>query len=1015
MRGSRFAFLAFMVGGAAGIASAAQPHSNAGSGGQPVDLTAYVNPMIGTGGEGHTFPGATLPFGMVQLSPSNDKDDWNWASGYNYAQTDIKGFAHTHLSGAGLSALGDILLMPARKPSTFAGSSSEPGSGYRSRFSHAREFAEPGYYRVHLDTPDVDAELTATLRTGFHRYTFNGNTDRYVIIDPTHGVGDRAYQSGLEIVSDHEVRGYKRSRSQSSGDRAVYFIARFSQPFVHASLTDHDVPVAVRGREGSDIKASLQFSNTGPRTLSVKVAISNSGYAGAEANFAAEAANKTFDDVRHAAHESWQEWLSKVVVDEGSPAKKRTFYTALYHAGVAPNLISDVTGDYSLEGKVRHSRIPQYSNFSTWDTYRAQDPFLTIVDQKQDAQIVNSMISRRVDEGIDLPIWEAAGHDNRVMIGYPLVAAIADAVLKDIPGVDPERAYSAIRASAFDREKSSNVYDASGMDGYLAYSFVPADVGSSVSKTAEQNYEDWIIGRVARKLGKTDDARLFAERSLGYRQLYEPSSGFLVPRLSDGRFVPFDANDWDDLNVHYVSGNIWAYSAYTPHDMIAAIQLHGGRAQYARWLESILTDNRPLKGKQNVDISGFIGRYGHADEPGHQLVYLFNLLGQPWRTEYYVNRIEREMYTNQPDGIVNNDDLGQMSAWYVLSSLGFYPITPGDFIYQIGSPSFREARIDLGAGKSFEITADKASDINIYVQSATFNGTPYRRSYLTHDEIMAGGTLHLVMGPAPAKDWGSRPEDTSLGDFDEKARASVPHTAGWSPYDPVPGSHFGAAKLVRLVSQEPGASIRYTLDGTQPGATSPLYSGPIRITRDTILKAVAFAPTLRPSSTFSKQYRKTADADLKSGYPKIQLEQKDIGYGRADGSMLIDEVEGTKFYGDHKWTGRQGDITATIDLGEKRSVREVSVGYLDDPMNGILPPRLVEVWGGNEPGELRQLSSRKVSTPAGIQQEREEVALELGGAPCRYFKVHMVSWGAMPREISAGKIAWLFVDEILLR
>ncbi|HVI05113.1 MAG TPA: glycoside hydrolase domain-containing protein, partial [Sphingomicrobium sp.] len=410
-----------------------------------------------------------------------------------------------------------------------------------------------------------------------------------------------------------------------------------------------------------------------------------------------------------------------------------------------------------------------------------------------------------------------------------------------------------------------------------------------------------------------------------------------------------------------------------------------------------------------------IGRYGHADEPGHQLVYLFNLVGQPWRTEYYVNRIEREMYTDRPDGIVNNDDLGQMSAWYVLSALGFYPISPGDFIYQIGTPSFRGARIDLGAGKSFVITADNVSDANIYIQSATLNGMPYRHSYLTHGEIMAGGTLHLVMGPAPAKDWGSRPEDTSLGEFDEKERVTIPHRASWAPYDPEPGSHFGEAKLVRLVSKEPGASIRYTRDGTRPGATSPIYSGPIRITRDTLLKAVAFAPNLRPSSIFSKQYRRTADADLRSGYPKIQLEQKDIGYGRADGSMMIDEVEGTKFYGDHKWTGRQGDITATIDLGEKRKVRAISVGYLNDPMNGILPPRLIEVWGGNKPGEFRRLNARKVFASAGIQQEREEVALELEGTPSRYFKVHMVSWGAMPREISAGKTAWLFVDEVLFR
>jgi predicted alpha-1,2-mannosidase len=982
---------------------------------QAADLTRYVDPMIGTGGEGHVFPGATLPFGMVQLSPSSDNPGWNWSSGYNYSGTDIQGFAHTHLSGAGLAAFGDILLMPARKPSTYAGTAAVPGSGYRSRFSHANEVAQPGYYRVHLDDANVDAELTATRRAGFHRYTFDGPAKRYVIIDPTHGIGDHAYRTGVEIVSDREIRGYKRSLSQSTGDRAVYFIAHFSRPFLRASLTDHDKPVGGRDREGSAIKVAIQFPRTGPDSVEVAVAISNTSYAGAEANYQAEATGKTFDQVRETAHKIWLDRLSRIAVDDPSVAHKRIFYTALYHASIAPNLISDVTGDYFVEGKIRHSNIPQFSNFSTWDTYRALHPLLTIVEPRTEGEIVASMVSRHSQAGLTLPIWEAAGHDNRVMIGYPLVAAIGDAVLKGIPGVDPEKAYAAMRASAFDRSKNSNVYDANGMDGYLVYGFVPADVGSSVSKTTEQNYEDWVIGRVAARLGKSADAKLFALRSIGYRQLYDPGSGYLVPRLADGRFVPFDAGRWDHLTQHYVSGNIWAYSAYTPQDMIGAIWLHGGRSAYARWLEGIFTDNRPIAGKQHVDISGFIGRYGHGDEPGHEMPYLFNLAGQPWRTQYYVSRILREMYSDRPDGIVNNDDLGQMSAWYVLSSLGFYPVTPGDLTYQIGTPTFPRAKIALPNGKSFVIEAENVSDSNIYIQSAALNGAPLRRSYLTHQEITAGGVLRLVMGPAPNRNWGSSSEDTSLGNFDDKAPVLIPHLAAWAPYDPQPTSQFATDASVKLVSSEARAIIRYTTDGSEPGTRSTVYSRPILLTGDTLLKAIAFAPGLRPSSMFQKQYRRTATADLPSGYPRIQLEQKDIGYGNPDGSMLIDQVEGTRFYGDGKWTGRQGDITALIDLGQTRQIRSVSVGYLDDPMNGILPPRGIEIWGGDSPNDLKLIGATKVRTAAKITQETDHASIALNRGALRYYRIRVTSGGAMPPRLSAGKTAWLFLDEVLFR
>lgn len=980
------------------------------------DLTVYVDPLIGTGADGHVFPGATLPFGMVQLSPSNDQQGWKWTSGYHHSDTTIKGFAHTHISGAGLSALGDILLMPARSASTVAGSAEDPDAGYRSRFSHEREVAQPGYYRVHLDDPNVDVELTTTLRAGFHRYTFNGEGPRFVIVDPTHSVGDHGYRSGLEIVSDREIRGYKRAISQSSGDRAVYFVARFSRPFLRAGLTDDDHPINARKHDGERVRAFVQFPESGRRSVELAVAISHTGPEGAEANFDADARGRSFDQVRGEAKRIWQERLSRITIDEPSATKKRIFYTAQYHAAISPNIVSDVAGTYYLDGKVRQSRIPQFSNFSNWDTYRALHPLLTIIDTRKTGEIIASMVSRHADEGLLLPSWEAVGHDNRVMIGYSIVSPIADAVLKGIPGVDPQAAYAAIRASAFDRTKHSNVYDANGMDGYLTYGFVPADVASSVAKTTEQNYEDWTIGQVAEELGKSEDAALFALRATGYRQLYDPSSGYLLPRLADGHFFPMRLDHWDDLNRHYVSGNIWAYSTYTPHDMAAAIRLHGGREAYGRWLKGIFTDTRPISGHQHVDISGFIGRYGHGDEPSHHMPYLFNFAGQPWRTQYYVNRVMREMYSDRPDGIVNNEDLGQMSAWYIFGALGFYPVNPGDLIYQIGAPYHRRARIALESGKSFTVEAENLSPENIYVQSATLNGAPYTRSYIAHDAIMAGGVLRFVMGPKPNPAWGSRPTDTSLGAFDDKAPVEIARRAPWAPYDPDAASHFERTRNVALRAAEAGAAIHYTLDGSEPGPASARYARPIRIDRDTTLKAVAIDRAGARSTVFEKQYFRTITSGLPAGYPKIAIAEADMPYGKADGSMLIDQQLGTRFYGDKKWSGRLGDITATIDLGRARPLRSVSVGYLNDPMNGILPPRRIELWAGDSPDALTRVAARDITTPAGIRQVAERVRIDAPGKPFRYYRIYARSAGDMPPTLSPpGRAAWLFLDEIILQ
>lgn len=979
------------------------------------DPTPYVDPLIGTDGNGHVFPGATTPFGLVQLSPSNDRDGWNWTSGYHYSDSVIKGFAHTHISGAGLSALGDILLMPARSGATLAGPADGTVAGYRSAFRHAREVAKPGYYAVHLDTPDVDAALTASLRVGFHRYRFNGAGDQFVIIDPTHAVGDHTLETEVEILSDREIRGWKHAISQSAGDRRVYFHARFSRPFLTSGLTSDDRPVAGPRFSGTAAKAYVQFDPAAGDTVEVAVAISHTGYAGAKANLAAEADGKDFDLAKKAAGEAWRRRLSRMAVDDPSPTKKRIFYTAAYHASIAPGLISDVTGDYYVAGRVRHSRIPQYSNLSSWDTYRALHPLLTIIDTENAGHMIASMVSRHADEGLLLPAWEAVGHDNRVMIGYAITSPIADAVLKGIPGIDAEAAYQAIRASAFDRTIHSNVYDGNGMDGYLTYGFVPADVASSVSKTTEQNYQDWIIGKVAAKLGKQQDAALFASRAGGWRLLYDAKTGDLLPRLADGRFAPVDTHHWNSLNRHYVSGNIWAYSTYTPHDMQVAIRLHGGRLAYAGFLDGIFNDQTPIAGEQHVDLSGFIGRYGHGDEPGHHMAYLYNLVGQPWKTQEYVNRILREMYTDGPDGLVNNEDLGQMSAWFLFSAMGFYPVTPGDLTYQIGVPYLRRTEIALENGRHFVVVADNLSDTNRYVQSIRLNGKPWSKSHIDHATIMAGGELRFIMGPAPNKAFAAQPADTSLGRFDDREPVAVAAPVTWAPYDPASTSQFAGAGSVTLRTADPQAQIRYTTDGSDPTTASPLCQGALTLSDDTLLKAVALGPKGR-SALFERRYFRTVTADLAPSYPRISLDDGKVPYGKADGSMLIDQQVGTRFYGDRKWTGRTGNITATIDLGQARSLRRVQLGALDDPMNGIMLPRRIEILAGDSPDSLTLRGALDVPPAPAIRQQVEWLVIPVAGEPAPYIQVRVFSHGDMPPTLSApGRAAWLFLDEIILQ
>ena len=721
----------------------------------------YVDPMIGTAGHAHSFPGATTPFGMIQLSPNNGFKNWDWCGGYHYSDSTISGFAHNHISGSGTTGLGDILFMPITGKVTInSGKENDLISGYRSRFSHDNETASVGYYSVLLEDYNVEVELTATERVGIHRYTCIDENTLNVIIDPTHLMVGRIINSGVELISDTEIRGFKHSVAHTDGERKVYFYAKFSKPILENQLIINDsLVLKTNVVEGVNTKSILRFEMLKGESLEVKVALSFVNYEGAKKNYHEEADNLNFEDAFALAQKKWDEKLSKIVIS-GSEKDKRMFYTAMYHSFISPNLISDVDGKYVIGGKTYISDFDQYSNFSTWDTYRALHPLYTIIEHDKTRDFVNSLTSRYTVSQVGLPGWELGGFDNITMIGYNAAAPMAEAILKKIQGIDIEGAYEAMKAAAFSLEKHSHNYDVNGMEYYIKDGFIPGEIGASVSKVTEQNYYDWAISKVASKLGKKEDAKFFEKRSLGFLELYHEKEQFLWPKLMDGSWLDMDLTSWDDLIRNYVSGNIWAYSAYTPHAMGAMINRMGGDRKYEKWLDQIMSDTTKLSGGLHVDISGFIGKYAHGDEPGHQMPYLYNYVGVPHKTQELVRQVTKTMYFDSPVGFVNNEDMGQMSAWYIFSTLGFYPVNPASLQYVIGTPHYKNAIIKTESGGVFEIKADKVSPTNIHIQSARLNGDDYPYTFIRHEDIMKGGILEFEMGESPSN-WGSGKKVTS--------------------------------------------------------------------------------------------------------------------------------------------------------------------------------------------------------------------------------------------------------------
>lgn len=684
--------------------------------------------MIGTDGIGHTFPAATAPFGMVQAGPTNDFKGWNWCGGYHYSDPDIKGFAHDFISGAGLCAGGDILLMPTQDPDPHQALIDK---SYHAVFSHDREHASAGYYSVVLEEHDIFVELTANERMAVHRYTFRRGGDASVLIDPRHTLAEIQESSTLERLDGQTMLAGKTVKRGAAGPRTVYGYIHFSKPFDAFEEGGFGYVRFDGLRKGEQIE--------------VKVCLSFVDADGARKNFKAQDAGLHFDRVRDIVRNSWRDVLDKIEVRSKDEHFLRNFYTSMYHSFISPNIISDADGRYRVEGKVYRSRIVQYSNYSTWDTFRALHPLFTMIGQEKNAEFVNSLVSRHTECGLMLPIWECLGHDNYCMIGNSAIPVICEAIVKQLPGIDAEQAYEAMYQSVNDCTRPSGGYGPSGMNDYLVHHYVAASTRCSVSKTTEYNYYDWCLSRAAEYLGRNEESLFFRERSMGHTKLYDSDTGYLLPRERDGKFAGKDRlHDWKWLQDNYVSGNLWGYSTYAPHNIGGLTSLHGGPEAFEDWLDHVFEDELKVAGTRHVDISGFIGSYAHGDEPAHHMAYLYSMIGAPEKTRRHIREIMERFYSDQPDGLVNNDDLGQMSAWYVLSSLGFYPVEPCSMQYVLGIPAAEEISMHLPGGKEFIISSKYFSPDKSEIEAVCLNGKKLNRPYVTHQEIMNGGELQFI-------------------------------------------------------------------------------------------------------------------------------------------------------------------------------------------------------------------------------------------------------------------------------
>lgn len=753
---SALSFIRFLRPNAAGL-----DKSSASQSGEKVDdndFTRFVKIAVGTGGHGHTYPGATVPFGLVQLSPDTYDEGWDWCSGYHYSDSSIMGFSHTHLSGTGASDMLDFLLMPGTGPVKLVpGARQNPGEGYRSRFSHEEEIAEPGYYSVVLRDYKIRAELSATERAGIHKYTFPKSDTSHFILDLVHSYGKTpVLWAFLKIIGNDTIVGGRSLNGWAPG-REIYFAMKFSKPFESSEIVSDDkrLDSNIREAKGTSLKCLLHFHTSEGEIIGVKTGISGVSAETAAKNLDTEIPHWDFERVRRDAHKSWNSNLSRLKIETPNTRHKTIFYTALYHMLVAPTLFDDVDGQYrGMDGKVHQLAQGEhnYSTFSLWDTYRAAHPMYTLFQTDRVPSFVNCLIRMGLESPNGVPVWPLQAKETGCMTGYHSSSVVAEAYVKGFNDIDFRKGYQAFKQRAM-------VDDYRGLGYYRKLGYIPCDKEEeSVSKTMEYVYDDWAVAHIARAAGEPDEYKLLIERSKNYKNLFDSSTTFIRPRLENGQWAdPFDPTEmghsskWRD----YTESDPWETTFSVQHDPAGYIKLFGSREAFIEKLDSLFTVSSQLPPDAPPDIAGMVGQYAHGNEPCHHMAYLYCYAGAPQKTQERVRSLLEMEYDDQPDGLAGNEDCGQMSAWYVISALGFYAVDPVSGNYVFGTPLVDRAEIDLGNGNKLRIQVKRDSPSDCYIQSVRLNGKPYGKLWFRHSDIAEGGMIEFAMGAQPHLQFGS--------------------------------------------------------------------------------------------------------------------------------------------------------------------------------------------------------------------------------------------------------------------
>ncbi len=941
------------------------------------DVLSFVNPFIGTDGHGHTYPGATLPFGMVQLSPDTRLTGWDGCSGYHYSDSLIYGFSHTHLSGTGVPDYCDLLFQP------FTGSIPLENTEYASGFSKNTEKAEAGYYAVTLNKDRIRAEMTATLHTGVQRYTFPPNrTKGGVVLDLRHR--DSVLDATLKIVNDREIEGSRFSNGWAK-EQKLYFVARFSRPFYNSIALDmsRNPREAQREVHSTAIVGIFQFYNY-DAPLVVVTAISAVSIADARRQLIQECDHFDFDKVKQETQEVWRKQLSKITVKGGTAAQKTTFYTALYHLFCAPNDFGNHPDAYTV--------------FSLWDTYRAAHPLFTLLEPKRTQNFVKSMLAFYKKTG-DLPVWPLWGEETDCMIGNHAVSVITDAWVKGLRDYDRKLALQAVQR-ATNRHRF-------GQDLYRQKGYVPAQKESeSVSKTLEYTYDDWCAGVLAEAMGEQDSARVHFKRAHSYKNLFDPASGFFRARNNAMWHQPFDPTE---VNFNYTEANAWQYRFAVPHDVSGLMELLGGKARFAAALDSLFEGDSQTTGRNQADITGLIGQYAHGNEPSHHVAYLYNYAGKPHKTQHRVRQIMDDLYSDRPDGLCGNEDCGQMSAWYVFSALGFYPVSPGRADYTLGTPLFEQATLHLENGKKFVIEAKGVSQTQYYLQKASLNGQPLPANLLLHKDIVEGGILRLDMGAQPGE-FGTAPTAHPVSEIAPEGFPPLPFVASGK-------RTFRGQQTVTLGCMDQTAALWYALRNGSSPLIFRAYTKPVVLDKTSEMVFYAEKNGQKSPTDEAIFYQIPEGLTVREYHTSYSPQ-----YTAGGNEGLTDGLRGSEDFRTGGWQGFEGkNADLTVDLGKKQRIKGVSAGFLQDARSWIFFPTTLRVSASADGHnfELIGVAENKIKMSENPVLLQELQVVPVGSAAqkkYRYVRITALTPGQCPAgHPGAGLPCWVFVDEVQIR